>query len=417
MSEPAPFPKQAEGLRLRGRIRPVTRINRKVLAAGAVLAGLGLFAALSAGLRPPGPGPEAAAGETYMTGAGRTPDGLSRLPASYDSADIPRLGAPLAGDLGGTFVAEERAWGLEPDWDVPPAEDFRPSPAEEAVRARRLAEAKLADEAAKAGLFFSLTRDAGAASAAPSPGPGADLLALAARAAGAPASPGSTGPAPEPGPGSAEGSSVFARRGAGAGTLNPHEIADMPSPYQVMAGSLIAAALLTGVHSDLPGTVTAQVTRPVHDSVTGAHLLIPQGARLIGRYQSDISFGQARALVVWDRIVFPDGASLQISEPASDPSGAAGLAGRTDNHWDRALAAGGLATLLGIGAGLGDGDDNDTLRAVRRGFQDSVSQTGERIVERSLGVQPTIRIEPGTPVRVLVTRDLVLRPYRGSGPP
>lgn len=117
------------------------------------------------------------------------------------------------------------------------------------------------------------------------------------------------------------------------------------------------------------------------------------------------------------RIVFPDGASLQISEPASDPSGAAGLAGRTDNHRDRVLAAGGLATLPGIGAGLGDGDDSDTLRAVRRGFQDSVSQTGERIVERSLGVQATIRIEPGTPVRVLVTRDLVLRACRGSAAP
>ena len=411
MSDPAPFPKQAASLRLRGRIRPVTRINRKVLVAGGALAALGLFAAFTAALAPPKAAPGAGAPEAFHTGAGRTPDGLARLPATYDSPDIPRLGAPLAGDLGGVLVAEERAWGLEPDWDVAPTDDFRPSALDEAVRAQRLAEAKLEAEAAKAGLFFQLAPRGGAGEVAspdaPAPGLGAELLALAARPAGAPGSDANL----------QDRKLAFAASRPEESVLNPHAILDPQSPYQVMAGSVIAAALLTGIQSDLPGTITAQVTQPVLDTVTGAHLLVPQGARLIGRYQSEISFGQDRVLVVWDRIVFPNGASIEISEPASGPSGAAGLAGRTDNHWGRVFAAAGLATLLGIGAELGEEGDNETLRAVRRGYAGSIAQSGERVVDRSLSVQPTLRIEPGAPVRVLVTRDLALRPYTERSAP
>ncbi|MAN65756.1 MAG: conjugal transfer protein TrbI, partial [Hyphomonadaceae bacterium] len=176
------------------------------------------------------------------------------------------------------------------------------------------------------------------------------------------------------------------------------------------------ASLVTGLNSDLPGNVIAQVTQPVYDTVSGAHLLIPQGARLIGRYQSDVSFGQERALLVWDRIILPDGSSLQISEPAADAQGYAGVSDRTDHHWDRVFAAAGLATLLGIGSELGS-DADDIERAIRRGFGDSVSEAGQRVVDRNLGIQPTIRIRPGWPVRVIVTRDLVLWPYSEGGRP
>ena len=186
------------------------------------------------------------------------------------------------------------------------------------------------------------------------------------------------------------------------------------SPYQVMAGTLIPASLVTGLNSDLPGSVIGQVTQPVYDTVTGAYLLIPQGTRLIGRYQSEISFGQQRALLIWDRMIFPDGSSVQISEPAADKQGFAGLSDRTDHHWDRVFVAAGLATVLGIGAELGS-DEDDIERAIRRGFGDSVSEAGERVVDRNLGIQPTLRIRPGWPVRVIVTRDLVLRPYSQGG--
>jgi type IV secretory pathway VirB10-like protein len=190
---------------------------------------------------------------------------------------------------------------------------------------------------------------------------------------------------------------------------NPHRIEMPASPFQLMAGSLISASLVTGINSDLPGTVIAQVTQPVYDSISGTHLLIPQGSRLIGRYQSEISFGQSRALLLWDRILFPDGRSIRISEPATDESGAAGLSDKTDDHWDRVLAAAGLATILGIGAELGK-DDEGLERAIRRGFGDSVSEAGQRVVDRNLAIQPTLRIRPGWPVRVLVTRDIVFTP-------
>ena len=178
-----------------------------------------------------------------------------------------------------------------------------------------------------------------------------------------------------------------------------------------MAGTLIPASLVTGINSDLPGTIIAQVTQTVYDTVTGRHVLIPQGSRLIGRYQSEVSFGQDRALVTWDRIIFPDGSSIQISAPGADAQGYAGLSDRTDHHWDRVFVAAGLATILGIGAELGADGDGDIERAIRRGTTDTVNQAGQRVVDRNLGIQPTIRVRSGWPVRVIVTRDLILRPH------
>jgi len=409
MSEPAPYPRQDRGLELRGRIRPVTRINRRVLITAATLAALGLFAALAVSLSPPKAAPDAAPALRAGAGGTRAPEALARLPVSYEGV-APRLGAPTTGDLGGTIVAEEQAWGIEPDWDVAPSADFRPSDLSEAERARRLADAKLADAASKAGVFFDLSGRTGAApesaAALPVPGPAAELLAWAARGAG----PGAQVAEGPPDPNLQARKIAFAGSAPGAGTLNPHALEYPVSPYTVMAGTAVPAALLTAINSDLPGMVTAQVTQPVFDTVTGAHLLIPQGARLIGRYQSQVSFGQDRAPVTWDRIIFPDGSSVQVSEPGTDAGGAAGLAGRTDHHWDRVFTAAGLATLLAVGAEAGNSDSSDLEQAVRRGFGDSVARTGERVVERSLGVQPTIRVAPGTPVRILVTRDLVLKP-------
>ena len=141
---------------------------------------------------------------------------------------------------------------------------------------------------------------------------------------------------------------------------------------------------------------------------------IPQGARLMGRYQSEVSYGQNRALVIWERLIFPDGSSILISEPGADEQGYAGLSDRTDHHWDRVFLAAGLATVLGIGSEIGNDSDGDIERAIRRGVSDTVNQAGQRVVDRTLGIQPTIRVRPGWPVRVIVTRDLVLRPAKRS---
>lgn len=197
-------------------------------------------------------------------------------------------------------------------------------------------------------------------------------------------------------------------------TVSGERIDAPVSPYVLQAGAVIPAALLTGLRSDLPGQVTAQVTEDVYDSPTGSTRLIPQGARLVGQYDAQIAFGQTRALLVWTRLIMPNGRSIVLErQPGADAEGYAGLEDEVDNHWGTLFKAAILATLLSIGSEVGSsGSEDDLIRAIRRGGSDSVNQIGQRIVGRSLNVQPTITIRPGFPVRVLVTRDLVLEPYR-----
>ncbi|MCA8892412.1 MAG: TrbI/VirB10 family protein [Hyphomonas sp.] len=410
MSEPIPFDEHAERLKIRSSPKPVTRINRKVLMVGAGLGVLALFAAASIALKPP----TAAAPpgqELYNTTNTRKPEGFSTLPASYDA--MPKLGPPLSGDLGSTMLAAERELGIEPEYVTRFEDDFRPNPADEAARARRMRDAAMAEEAARAPVFFRLQSETGDAALAQREDvrsrSGTDftseLLALAAMPQAAPSAFGAADPNLQ------DRKLAFAGEGASADIYNEYGVQDAISPYQVMAGTLIPASLVTGINSDLPGTIVAQVTQPVYDTVTGQYLLIPQGSRLIGRYQSEVSFGQDRALVTWDRIIFPDGSSIVISAPGADAQGYAGLSDRTDHHWNRVFAAAGLATILGIGAELGSDGDSDIERAIRRGTTDAINEAGQRVVDRNLGIQPTIRVRPGWPVRVVVTRDLILRPH------
>ncbi len=411
MSEPVPFDEHAERLKIRSDPKPVTRINRKVLIVGAGLGALGLFVAASVALQPPKAASSSPGPELYNVENTRKPDGLSALPTSYsDVRPAPILGRPLAGDLGSTILRAERELGVETQYVAEPQSDFRPNPEQEAARAARMREAAMAEEAARAPVFFSL--QAGANPAQQSVGrtqPGApigsELLALAA-AQQAPAGYGASADA------NLQTRKIeFASQQPDQDIYNAQNIEDPVSPYQVMAGTLIPASLITGINSDLPGTIIAQVTQPVYDTVSGRHLLIPQGSRLLGRYQSEVSFGQDRALVIWDRLIFPNGSSIQISAPGADVQGFAGLGDRTDHHWDRVFVAAGLATIMGIGAELGSDDDDEIAQAIRDGAGQSFNQAGQRVVDRNLSIQPTITVRPGWPVRVIVTRDLILRPH------
>jgi type IV secretion system protein VirB10 len=183
----------------------------------------------------------------------------------------------------------------------------------------------------------------------------------------------------------------------------------------VQAGAVIAAALITGIRSDLPGQITAQVTEPVYDSPTGKILLIPQGARLIGQYDAQVQFGQSRALLVWTRLIMPNGRSIVLErQPGADPQGYAGLSDQVDNHWGQLFKAAMLSTLLSVGTEAGtSSNENSLVQAIRQGASNSFAQTGSQVVGRSLNIQPTLTIRPGFPVRVIVTRDLVLEPYTG----
>ncbi len=197
-----------------------------------------------------------------------------------------------------------------------------------------------------------------------------------------------------------------------ASTVNGGRISLPDSPHVLTAGSTIAGALVTGLSSDLPGQVIAQVTEDVYDSLTGETRLIPQGARLLGTYDSKVAFGQDRALVVWNRLIYPDGRSIGLDQmTATDGSGAAGIADRVDNHWGRIIKAGIVATLFGVGTELTDsGGDSAIAEAIRDSSGQTVGRAGDRLVERELEVRPTISIRPGARIRVLVSRDLVLEP-------
>jgi len=157
--------------------------------------------------------------------------------------------------------------------------------------------------------------------------------------------------------------------------------------------------------------VTAQLTENVHDSATCRILLIPQGARLIGSYDSVIAFGQRRALLIWQRIILPDGRSLRLDNmPATDPSGYAGLEDKVDFHSWQMLKGIALSTLLGVGSELSFSGQGDLVQALRMSTQDTVSRAGDKITERNIGIQPTITIRPGAPVRLVVQKDLVFTP-------
>ena len=160
----------------------------------------------------------------------------------------------------------------------------------------------------------------------------------------------------------------------------------------------------------------AQVTENVYDTVTGRMLLIPQGSRLMGSYDSVVAFHQSRALVVWQRMVMPSGSSLVIDNlPAADTAGYAGLEDQVDYHTWQLLKGIALSTLLGIGSEIGysRSNESDLVRAIRESTLVSTNRAGQRITEKNLNIQPTITIRPGWPVRVIVHKDLILRAYQG----
>ncbi|MCC2977112.1 conjugal transfer protein TrbI [Sphingomonas sp. PL-96] len=310
-------------------------------------------------------------------------DALAGLPSSY--GDAPRLGPPLPGDLGRPILrAQERVQGETAPERVDTAE---------AARQQRLAELKAARES---GLMAQVTTRT--------------LVAPAETdASGAAADPHVDSPA-----GTATRKEQFASARDSDADLNSGRLRAPVSPNSLLAGSVIAASLITGLKSDLPGMVTAQVTQNVFDTVTGSILLVPQGARLIGKYDSVVAFGQRRALVVWQRLILPDGSALRLDNmPATDLAGYAGVADKVDFHTWTLLKGVAIATTLGVGSELSISGESDLVQAIRESAQSNTARAGDQITQRNLDIPPTITIRPGAPVRVLVTRDLILAPWRG----
>ncbi|WP_246668079.1 MULTISPECIES: TrbI/VirB10 family protein [Bradyrhizobium] len=361
--------------------------------------------------------------ELYNTDRKQTAEGLSRLPRSYEelTPSTPRLGPPSPGDIGRAFAENEKKAGIAPSSDP----GFRSNPEEDAERAERIRQVRVAQQARESGLFFRLSekqdkqKQAGVTEVATSqpsafrpqatdPGPSAVELAKTARAM--------IDRSGEIVPSSQARKLAFVGAKADTETINPHALAPPPSSHAVMAGTIIPASLVTGLNSDLPGATIAQVTENVYDTVTGEHLLVPQGTRLLGKYDSVVAFGQKRALVVWTRLILPNGNSIVIENlPATDVAGYAGLEDEVDFHTWQLLKGVALATLIGVGTQLSIGnDESDLVKALRESTQQTTNRAGQRLVERELDVQPTITVRPGWPLRVIVSKDLVLKPYQDA---
>jgi type IV secretion system protein TrbI len=371
-------------MRLRSGRAPVTRLSRKVLIGLSAAATIGIGGALFLALRPQR---QTTGSELYNTSNRMTPDGLANLPRDYAGLpkNVPQLGPPLPGDLGKPIAnAGAPAPGL-------------PTPGPDAEQQRIAQE----QEAARTSHLFATTNVAHVAPAA--------IPAPAGEQAVAPA----TGSADLM---SQDHKLAFLNGHVDRRMVSPDRIDPPASPYLLQAGAVIPAALITGLRSDLPGQVTAQVTENVYDSPTGQSLLIPQGARLIGQYDAQVAFGQSRALLVWNRLIMPNGRSIVLErQPGADAEGYAGLEDEVDNHWGMLFKAAILSTVLSVGseAGMSGNSSGSLAEAIQQGMSQSVNQTGQQVVSRSLSIQPTITIRPGFPVRVMVTKDLVLEPYQG----
>jgi len=188
------------------------------------------------------------------------------------------------------------------------------------------------------------------------------------------------------------------------------------SKYELKAGSVIPGALVTAINTDLPGEVIGEVTQNVYDSVTGNYLLIPQGSRLLGTYQSLVSNGQNRALLVWQRLIYPNGNSIVLDGmPGTDQTGQAGLADKVDYHLGKLAEATALTTALAYAGNLARNPQSTSGNGNQDVVGDSVAQQanriGEKIIDRQLDLQPTITIRSGWPLRVLVNKDMLLVPY------
>lgn len=368
----------APPMRLRAEPPRVTRLSRKMLAGVGAVALLGIGGALIYALQTrdmSGNGEE-----LYSTENRSTADGLAGLPRDYTG---PVLGPALPGDLGGPILdAQNRGQPVTPPAMATPARD----PAEE----RRLAE----EEAARLSTVFFQSGQRTATT------PGSNMPGLAGLDLGRQ-------------PATQDRHTAFLNGPVDRQTVATDRIMAPASPYILQAGAVIPAAMITGIRSDLPGQITAQVTENVYDSPTGSLLLIPQGTRIIGQYDAGVQFGQRRVLLVWNRLILPNGRSIVLErQPGADASGYAGLQDGVDYHWWDLMKAAGLSTLLGIGTELATDDEDRLIRAIRDGAQDTINQAGQQIVQRQLQVAPTLTIRPGYPVRVIVSRDLVFEPYR-----
>jgi type IV secretory pathway VirB10-like protein len=384
----------AAPFRLRAERPRVMRLSRKVLAGGSAVAIIAITGAVVWALQG-NHGHQTLPPELYNTDHRTTASVLANLPKDYTGLprQVPPLGPPLPGDLGPLMLNAHTARST--------------SAATANPEAQRLAQEREAALTSRLFVHTDVQQESGTQAQVQAAPPGA-LPALQDEGVLTSANAALI-------PNGQDQKQAFVSGVADQRVVSLDRLVAPASPYVVQAGAIIPAALITGIRSDLPGRITAQVTQDVYDSPTGESLLIPQGARLIGQYDSQIAFGQSRVLLVWTRLIMPNGKSIVLDRlQGIDTAGYSGLHDGVDNHWIGLFRAAMLSTLLSVGAQAGTSNNaNGLIQAIRSGASNSFNQTGQQIVQRNLVIQPTLTIRRGFPVDVMVNRDLVLVPYKG----
>ncbi len=380
---------------------PVTRWNRKYLMAGAAV----LASIVAGGFYLGFGGAHASKGQ---------PDDTQNA-ADTSSPQTPEIATRYAAGYADPAVRPGTTSLPPPDALAPPVgtapgagQPGQPAPVDPAVQAAR--EQALAARSASP-FFGGAQAQPQAGSQGPDPAP---MLAAA-------LAPGfGTAPAPAAGdvqPANGQAGKRQFAAGARVDDYLTNPLQAPISPWEVKAGTIISAALITAINSDLPGQVIAQVTEPVYDHRTGRTVLIPQGSRLIGQYDSQVAYGQSRALIAWNRVIMPDGRSINIGSMAgADLSGAAGLQDQTDGHFWQLARGVALSTVFSVGAAAAQDAGTRSsgglvINSAGSGISTSAQQVGQQVTARDLNRQATLRIRAGWPLRVIVNKDMILAPY------
>ena len=394
----------------RVRPRPVVRLNRKAIGAliGCILALVALSLKLGATT---GDAKTNAEREPPRNGYMAHPPGLNELPGDYDQIPKPKM-----------VVAQDLP-GPAPETPVPPPP---PPPRPRAYRQARVSDGQREAEAARtSGLFFQSSprpqrrqrlqmASNGTPGAPPSRGLSSDGLAMLKTLA--------QKPQRDQDQNRQVDKEDFLRQ---AGQANvpiylDDRVHDPASPNLVQAGTIIPTVLISGINSDLPGMITAQVREPVYDTISGEILLIPQGTRALGQYDSKVVYGQRRVLVAWHRLIMPNGTSIRLDGMQGiDLAGYAGVKDKVNNHWGRVFGSVILSSVLSVGARVSAGTVSSD-RGVSPGEQFALeaggnfNRVGQDLVRKNLNIQPTLEIRPGFAMNILVHKDMVMRPYDAS---
>lgn len=391
------------------------RLKKGAVIAVSSVAALVAGAALYSALQPPKPKDDDK--KAQQTSSAITPDTINGLATNYSQvpADVPKLGQPRPGEFAQTQLDYERQHGMangNNGQQDPYQQELDKLRAEELERAAK----------ARTSSLFAKTDGGGAPTQSGATDPMQQWLASQ-RA-------GSQG----------DSSLAMARSARDADNRQDDKQAflaqdrsaqldtkvSLPqpllSPYTIKAGTPIPGALVTGINSDLPGKIVGRVTEPVYDTVTGHYLLIPQGATIMADYDSVITYGQSRVQAVTVSVSLPDGATVPLGKMAFvDQQGYAGLTGSVDNHWDRIGAVAGItgafAFLTNWAAGGGNGGYGylSPKQAAAQAAADQLSQAGSQIMQKQLQIQPTITVAPGSRFNILLSQDVIVKPYR-TGP-